>query len=117
MPDLVALQMSRTRVPQNSAATVTAHFRSQSDASAAAPAAAEYRVDDVGSGQEIRGWTALLEPAASMSIPIAPSDNAILCSEHVTERRRLTVVADRNTDDQVMNAIVWTVDNLLGAHP
>lgn len=63
----------------------------------AAPTSASYRIDDVKSGTQIRGNTAL-SAASSQTLTVKYSDTAMVDPNNETERRRLTVTAIYGTD-------------------
>ncbi len=55
------------------------------------PTSASYRVDDVGTGAQVRDDTDIPSPEAETEIMWAPSDTAILDESHPYETRRMTV--------------------------
>lgn len=68
---------------------------------AEAPLSASYRIDDVDSGEEIRGVTAL-SATESVTIQLTHDDNRILDATNPAkqhEGRRLTATAVYGTDD------------------
>jgi hypothetical protein len=73
------------------------------------PATATYRIDDVGSGDQVRDTTNLT-PATEIEIILRPSDNVILRGGN--EKRRVTVTATYGVDDQVVDEYVYGVVDL-----
>lgn len=78
-----------------------------------APTTIDYRVDDIttrGSSIPIRGWTTAAVGDSS-SIDLASSDNALQSRYNKTERRLLTVCANRGLSSQVRGRVEWTIRN------
>lgn len=61
------------------------------DGEAVVPASASYRVDDVGSGTEVRDDTDISPLAASTDVILTAADTSILDETHPYETRRVTV--------------------------
>jgi hypothetical protein len=78
---------------------------------AEAPSTLVYRIDDVASGATVRGETPIAA-GATVTIPLTPSDNAILNPAAVTEKRRVTVKGSYNVDDAVNAQFDYLVRNL-----
>ncbi len=64
---------------------------------AATPSSASYRIDDLSSGEEIRGDTAL-SASSSVTIELMYADTQILDENKVEEGRRLSATAIYGTD-------------------
>jgi len=93
-----------------SAAQFTAEFYDNAWATTT-PTSIRYRVDDVRSGAELAGWTAVT-PATSVTITVTAAQNAIVDDVNNTERRLLTVQADNALASQVTAAFVFELINL-----
>ena len=77
------------------------------------PASADYRVDCLSSGSEIRNWTALT-PATSVSIPLTGDDNRIVDGRHSREMRQLVVRYTDGSGNEQKSQAQYRVDNLQG---
>ncbi len=77
------------------------------------PTTVVYRIDDVRSGTEIRGATAV-SAASTVEITLSPADNRILSTAQNYEARRVTVVAAYGAADQVTAEYVYRVMSLVG---
>jgi hypothetical protein len=55
------------------------------------PTSAEYRIDDVNSGNMIRDWTPMPSLASSVDIVISASESSIIASKRIYEDKELTV--------------------------
>jgi len=77
------------------------------------PTTVVYRIDDVRSGTEIRGATAV-SAASTVEITLSPADNRILSTAQNYEVRRVTVVAAYGAADQVTAEYVYRVMSLVG---
>lgn len=97
------------QISERSTAYLTVAFL-DADNNPQTPAAITCRIDDVGSGQEVRPASAVA-PASAVTITISPTENAIL-SDNLRERRRVTVVAVYGTGDQVTGEYIYEVVNL-----
>lgn len=110
MPD-VYIKIPKPSVKEGNSFTATAYFRS--DATASAPSTAKYRVDCLTTQKTLTDWTTLT-PAASISISITRTDNAIQDSSNRIERKQLTVAGNPDTSTQTRQSIVWEVENIQG---
>ena len=99
------------RVNERSTAYLSVSFRDKAGA-LAAPTAISYRVDDVESGQEIRGDTAVAPAASSIEITLTPSDNTLINALRQGEQHVVTVDASYGDDDAVRAQYVYEVVNL-----
>ena len=77
------------------------------------PTTVVYRIDDVRSGTEIRGATAV-SAASTVEITLSPADNRILGTAQNYETRRVTVVASYGASDQVTAEYTYRVTPLVG---
>ena len=77
------------------------------------PTTVVYRIDDVRSGTEIRGATAV-SAASTVEITLSPADNRILSAAQNYEARRVTVVAAYGAADQVTAEYTYRVTPLVG---
>ena len=112
MPNTFIQPIPPPKVLERSSFTTSAEFRDSAHADDA-PTTAHYRIDDLTTGQNILDWTALT-PAASISITVKSSENRMLSSAHVTERRQITVAADKGTDGETRDTAIWEVENIGG---
>lgn len=101
--------MSHT-VNERSTAYLDVEFTDR-DGQLAAPQAVTYRIDDVITGDEVRGNTDIDEPAAQITITLSASETRII-SGRSEERRRVTVRAVYGEDDELHGEFVIYVRNL-----
>lgn len=113
MADQVAIQIPRPRVTEGSAFTATACFRTRSTSAASTPTNVYYRLDNLTTGTTLADWTAV-SAAASVSIAVTATHNAIQDASNARERVQLTVAADHGLSTQAREAVVWEVENLKG---
>lgn len=106
--DQVAIQMPKTRFREGDNFTAIAHFRRSK--AVARPATVHYRVDCLTNQKQITDWTEV-STGTTADIPIV---TAIRRDFNRTERKRLTVAADMDTDNQVIGTTHWIVVNLAG---
>lgn len=112
--DQVEISLPRMRYNEGSAFTATAAFRNRATSASAVPSTAKYRIDCLDTLTVLQGWTSLT-PAASISIPITASHNAIQSVSNRRERKQLTVASDPDAADQFRAAALWDVENLWGS--
>lgn len=98
---------------EQSTAYLTVTFRNKAGA-AEAPVTAKYRIHDVGSGTEVRAWTAITDPAGSVELTFSPEDNTLLVADNPVEQRRVTVVGTYGDHDAVTSEFIYEVVNLRG---
>ena len=113
MADLVRVTIPRTVVEEETTFSATAYFRQQSDDSESAPTTVHYKVTDLTTNTTIVGWTSI-SAAASVTIPITSTMNAIQQGSSKREHRQLLVQADRGLSTQVTGRRVWKVENFKG---
>jgi len=101
------------QVNERSTAYLSVTFRDKAGA-AQAPSSAAYRIDDAGSGQVVRGDTAIPTPGSTVEITLTPADNALLAEANPYERRRVTVTAEYGGGEAVTAEYVYRVVNLAG---
>lgn len=79
----------------------------------AVPTAVSYRIDCLTTGAQVKPWTAIDPPAASVEIVIAAAENAILGGNE-RERRVVTVIAayGPGSEDQASDDFSYDVRNL-----
>jgi hypothetical protein len=97
---------------EGQSATVNIVFQDD-DNVATTPTTLRYRIDCLTNRRQVRDWTTLT-PASSVSIPITPSDNAILNTRNDVERRQMVIQTEYGTNDQAVEYSEWTVKNLQG---
>lgn len=79
------------------------------------PISIDWRIDDVDSGTEVVGWTAVGSPASSVNVQVNPASNAIIDQTKVVEKRILTVRMDNGQLTQAFETKHYRVQNLYGA--
>lgn len=107
MPDTY-VTVPKTRVQEGGSFSATAYFRTGN--AAATPTTAQYRIDCLTSGKEVRGWTDL-SVSTSNSITVTSTDNAIQNPGNEWEKKQITVQADQGTDTQTRDVHYWNVFN------
>lgn len=100
------------QVNEGTTAYLSASFKDKAN-NAETPATVSYRIDDVRSGTEIRGATAVTA-ASVVEIALPPADNRILNTTQNYEARRVTVVATYGSNDQVTAEYIYRVISLAG---
>jgi hypothetical protein len=90
---------------------VDAAFWDQND-QPVTPDSASCRIDDVESGTEIRGWTAITPAGPTHEIEITPDENRILDASRRSERRRVTVTMTYATNRKKTSEHYYLVRNL-----
>lgn len=112
--DQVEISVPRLKYNEGSAFTATAYFRNRATSASATPTTAKYRIDCLDTLTVLQALTSLT-PAASISIPITATHNAIQSVSNQRERKQLTVVSDPDAADQFRQSVIWTVENLWGS--
>lgn len=107
----IYIKLPKPKTQEGSSFVATAYFR-DSEASTV-PTTAQYRVDCLTTGKEITDWTTLT-PAASISITITPTHNAIQSQSNTRERKQLTVESNTDLTTQVRQTTYWDVENIRG---
>lgn len=113
MADQVEISLPKTRWNEAAAFTATANFRTRSTKASSIPTTVHYRVDDLTSQTAITEWTSV-STAASVSIPITSTENAIQGHSNRVERKQLLVKADDGLSTQAIGRVVWQVINHYG---
>lgn len=113
MTDRIEIQIPHTSVNEGSAFTATAYFRDEATQAALSPTTAEYRIDCIETGNQVKDWTTLT-PGESVSISITSTDNAIISDGNRRELKQLTVAADRGLSTQSLGRALYRVENLTG---
>jgi len=101
------------QVNEGSTANLAISFYDEHKA-AVAPTAAQYRIDDVASGDEITDWTDF-DPSpsgATYDLKISAEENAIVNSALTVEQHRITIQYDYGSTDQGTAQIFFFVKNL-----
>lgn len=114
MTDQCVVMVPRPKFNEGSAFTATAYMRDRATALASVPAAAKFRVDCLTTGQQVQDWTSLT-PAASISIPITATHNAILDASNDRETKQLSVASEPGAATQFRDVATWDVVNLRGS--
>lgn len=76
------------------------------------PVSATYRVDDVTSGTQIRGDTAITGLAPTVLLVLTPSDNIIVDAARAMEKRRVTIKSSFGASDAHNEQFDYLVKNL-----
>jgi hypothetical protein len=82
--------MSIDTVNERKSWVTTVSFTDE-DGAAITPTSAQYKIDDVGSGAEVRTATAIDSLDEEVDITWEPTDTTILDESHLYELRRMTV--------------------------
>lgn len=77
------------------------------------PAAAQYRIDCLTTGNEVRSWTDLV-PAESITIAVTGSDNQIFSEVNNREMRQIVVKYTDSFGREQISQSQYRVDNLQG---
>ena len=72
---------------------------------------AEYRIDDLSSGQNVLPWTEA-EELSPILLKVSPSETVMIDETRRTERRLITVIAHFGTDGQITEEFYFKVKNL-----
>lgn len=96
-------------VNERNSNTITAYFRDAGAASA--PTTVHYRIDDITTGTKITDWTSV-SPAVSVDITVKSAENRIIANGDATERRQITVSADKGTTTETRSTTEWFVKNI-----
>lgn len=110
MPDTY-IKIPFLKQQEGSSFTATAYFRN-ADA-AEAPTTAKFRLDCLTTGKVLQDWTTLT-PAASISISITATHNAIQNQSNRFEKKQLTVSSNHGTATQHRETAQWMVENIRG---
>ena len=108
--DQVEISLPRTKVVEGDSFAVTANFRDRTTSTGAAPTTVDYRVDCLTTGIVVKGWTAAAVDA-SVDISMDSSFSAIQSRANKTERKQLTVRANKDGFSQVSGRARWIVAN------
>lgn len=114
MTDQVAVKIPKTIWNEGASFVATAVFRDRETAAADAPSTVKYRVDCLSTGREITGWTNA-SAAASVSISVTSTHNAILDGSNEYEIKQMTVIGDYGAADQSVGVVQWRVTNIYGS--
>lgn len=109
--DQIAIKIPRPSVKEGSAFTATAYFRDRATGAASAPTTIHYRIDNLSTGTALAALTSV-GAAASASISITATHNAIQDDTNDYEVIQLTVVGDSGFSTQVRETAVWRVENI-----
>jgi hypothetical protein len=111
MVDQVAIIIPKPSVSEGSSFNATVYFR---DAGAASiPTNVSYRIDNLTAGTVLATWTSVTA-AASVTIAITATHNALVSQCDTYERLQLTVDANHGLATQVRESVVWNVCNVSG---
>jgi len=113
MADQVEILLPKTRHNEGTNFTATAYFRDRATKASSTPTTVHYRVDDLNGNTNITPWTSV-SAAASVSISITPTMNAIQGQSNRIERKQLMVKADDGLSTQAIGSVIWQVKNLYG---
>ena len=107
MPE-VYISVPKTITNEGSSFTATAGFR-VGDA-ATAPTTAKYRIDCITTNTVLQDWTSL-SVAASISIAVTATHQAIQSDGNRVELKQMIVASDPDTATQTRNLVQWKVRN------
>jgi hypothetical protein len=113
MIDLVAPRVPWPFVNEGDSFAVNVAYVDRDGTVLEAPSTVEYRVEDITnplSPIAVRAWTTAAVGTTD-SILIDSDDNAIISRANKSERRLLTVRANRDDTSQVSGQVRWTVRN------
>ena len=102
------IQIPKPLVTEGNSFNATARFRSSGTATA--PTTAYYRIDDLNTGTVIQEWSALVA-AEEISIPVTSNNNRVISRCNPTEKRRLTVSADKGETTETRDNIEFLIEN------
>jgi len=102
------ISIPNLKVREGSGFTATARF--VSGKTATAPTTVKYRVDCLTTNKTLTDWTSA-SAAASVSISITPTENAIQDESNAYETKQLTVAADPDLSTQTREVVTWKVIN------
>ena len=97
-------------VKERNSITVTAYFRDAANA-AEAPSTIHYRIDDLTTNTAVKAWTSV-SAASSAAIVVLSAENRIVHNGNKTERRQITVSADKGTTTETRDTAEWFIDNI-----
>lgn len=106
------IQLQQPRYKERSGFSTTAYFR-DNDNAASAPTTVHYRIDDIVSETNITDWTSV-SAGVSVTITITPTENRMVNNINETERRQLTVSADKGLSTESRDTLLWRVVNIQG---
>lgn len=113
--DQVGIVLEKTKVFDGDSFTAIASFYDRSLGEGETPATVHYRVDNVLSrsiSEAISDWVYVaLGTGTSVAISIPSSASALVSTWNKSEKRLITVVADKDLDTQVTGQRTWTVLN------
>lgn len=98
-----------TVVNEQSTAYLTCTFNDK-NGQPAAPTSVSYRIDDVGTGNQVRGDTAIAA-APSVEIELNALDNAIITAGKANTRK-VTVTATYGANDLLRSDFIYSIRNL-----
>ena len=113
--DQVEIQLPKTQVNEGAVFTATAYFRTRATKKASTPTNAYYRIDGLTTDTVLVDWTAISVPATNNAITITAAVNNIQNDSNRSERRQITVQADRGLTTLAVGTAFWTVRNLVGS--
>jgi hypothetical protein len=101
------------RINEDSKHNVRVTFKDE-DGRPYVPTTIHYRIDCDTTKQQVLGVTEFTPVGSSVTIPVTPSQNAIIKDANKRELKTMKVFADYGTDDQVTEVVQWYVRNLSG---
>ncbi len=99
-----------TIVNEGTTSYIRASFTDQ-DGEAMVPSSITYRIDDLGSGQNMIPTTSVA-PSASVEIRVPPAVNSLLDQDAARETRVATIEASYGSSDALVEEVRWLVKNL-----
>ena len=116
--DQIEIQLPKTQYIERSSFTATAYFRTRSTGAAATPTTVHYRIDNLSTRNEVKGWTSVT-PGTTASITVASTENVMdgnsaQWTVPKWQTLQLTVALDKDLSTQVTQSKNWRVNNILG---
>ncbi len=107
----VYIKLPQLTFKEGASFDATAYFR-EGEASEV-PTTVKYRVDCLTTGKELTDWTTVT-PAASVTISITATENAIQSQWNKSERKQITVARNPDLATQVRESVIYKVKNIAG---
>lgn len=111
MTDLIEIHIPRFKYNEGASFTATAYFRDRATVTPDTPTTAEYKIENLTTGNTVQDWTSLT-PGESVSFTITGTNNT-LSGSYKREQIQLIVSADRGLSTQTIGQVMWSVENLM----
>ncbi len=113
LSDQCEIQLTKTKVEEDSAFDLVAYFRTRDTKTALAPTTIRYKVDCLTTRTALKAWTTV-SAAASVTITMTAVFNAIQDAVNPWERKQITIQADFGLSTQLTKTRNWKVFNVWG---